>query len=82
VFASKPAIKSSAQLREVSPIADELIVGLKFRLSQQLPIFHGNAARNVACPLDAPPSSAAFANHALDQCRCYFHHDRQRMEDL
>jgi hypothetical protein len=31
---------------------------------------------------DDTPSSVAAANHALDQRHRYFHHDRQRMEDL
>jgi hypothetical protein len=45
-------------------------------------IFNAKASDQNAHTYDETPSSVAGANHALDQRRSHFHHDRQRMEDL
>ncbi|MGB8629571.1 MAG: hypothetical protein WCD69_09285 [Xanthobacteraceae bacterium] len=63
-------------LRMISPL------DYSSALNRHALIFNAKAAHQNAHTRDETSSSLAGANHALDQCCRYFHHDRQRMEDL
>jgi hypothetical protein len=73
---------ASAWLCGVHWIANDLVAGLKFRTNRHAPIFNARVVDQNAQPRDETSSPVAGANQALDQRHRYFHHDRQRMEDL